>query len=60
MLNFDISGNDTRYLFGDGQGFGGVGGVGICADYRGDDKYTAEPFEDVAPTATPGRAGSAR
>ncbi len=47
-MNLDISGNDTRYLFGDGQGFGGVGGVGICADYEGDDKYTAEPYEDVA------------
>jgi hypothetical protein len=47
-MNLDISGNDTRYLYGDGQGFGGVGGVGVCADYQGDDKYTAEPFEDVA------------
>jgi len=47
-MNLDISGNDTRYLYGDGQGFGGVGGVGVCADYQGDDKYTAEPFEEVA------------
>ncbi len=47
-MNLDISGNDTRYLFGDGQGMGGVGGVGVCADYEGDDKYTAEPFEEVA------------
>ncbi|MEE9555313.1 MAG: hypothetical protein V3W18_13575 [candidate division Zixibacteria bacterium] len=47
-MNLDISGDDTRYLFGDGQGFGGVGGVGVCADYEGDDKYTAEPYEDVA------------
>jgi hypothetical protein len=47
-MNLDISGDDTRYLFGDGQGMGGVGGVGICADYDGDDRYTAEPFEEVA------------
>ena len=47
-MNLDISGNDTRYLFGDGQGFGGVGGVGVCADYEGGDKYTAEPYENVA------------
>ena len=47
-MNLDIEGNDSRYLFGDGQGYGGPFGVGICADYYGDDKYTAEPLEEVA------------
>lgn len=46
-LCFDAEGNDEYYLFGDGQGMGGIGGgVGVLADYSGDDKYTAEPFAD--------------
>jgi len=44
----DIKGNDTRYLYADGQGFGGVGGIGVIADYEGDDKYTAEPLAEIA------------
>jgi hypothetical protein len=47
-MNLDMTGSDTRYLFGDGQGMGGVGGVGVCADYEGNDKYTAEPLESVS------------
>ncbi|MCP4581431.1 MAG: hypothetical protein GY839_07410, partial [candidate division Zixibacteria bacterium] len=43
----DMTGNDTRYLYADGQGFGGVGGIGVIADYSGDDKYTAEPLSEV-------------
>lgn len=43
----DRLGNDTHYLVGDGQGAGGVGGgIGILADYRGDDRYTAEPYAE--------------
>lgn len=47
-LCLDASGKDQYYLYGDGQGFGGVGGgVGVLADYSGDDKYTAEPYSKV-------------
>lgn len=43
----DRLGDDKYYLAGDGQGAGGIGGgVGILADYRGNDHYTAEPFAD--------------
>ncbi len=42
---FDRDGDDTYYLAGDGQGAGGIGGgIGILADYRGHDRYTAEPL----------------
>jgi hypothetical protein len=44
----DREGGDDYYIAGDGQGAGGVGGgVGILVDYRGADKYTAEPFADA-------------
>ena len=43
-LCFDVSGKDEYYLFGDGQGCGGVGGgIGVLADYSGDDFYKGEP-----------------
>jgi len=46
-LCLDGAGNDSYYLYGDGQGFGGVGGgIGVCASFDGDDKYTAEPFSE--------------
>ncbi|MCK4858086.1 MAG: hypothetical protein KAT58_08975 [candidate division Zixibacteria bacterium] len=45
---FDVAGDDHYYLAGDGQGAGGIGGgIGILADYAGNDNYTAEPFADV-------------
>jgi len=47
-LCFDGSGDDDYYCYGDGQGYGGVGGgVGVLADYSGDDKYTGEPYSSV-------------
>jgi hypothetical protein len=47
-LLIDLAGDDDYYLAGDGQGAGGVGGgIGILADYRGDDTYTAEPLTAV-------------
>lgn len=47
-LCFDASGNDSFYIYGAGQGFGGVGGgVGVLADYEGDDSYVGEPSPEV-------------
>jgi hypothetical protein len=47
-LCLDGGGDDEYYLYGDGQGMGGVGGgVGVCASFSGDDKYTAEPYAEV-------------
>lgn len=47
-LCFDGAGDDKYYLYGSGQGMGGVGGgIGICASFDGDDKYTAEPYAKV-------------
>ncbi len=47
-LCLDQTGDDNYYLFADGQGLGGVGGgIGVCASYDGNDKYTAEPFSEV-------------
>ncbi len=44
----DRLGDDNYYLAGDGQGAGGVGGgIGVLADYRGNDHYTAEPFAET-------------
>lgn len=44
----DRLGNDNYYLAGDGQGAGGIGGgIGILADYRGEDHYKAEPLAEV-------------
>lgn len=47
-LCLDGAGDDSYYLYGDGQGLGGVGGgVGVLADFSGDDSYTAEPYSSV-------------
>jgi len=47
-LCFDATGNDSFYIYGAGQGFGGIGGgVGVLADYEGDDSYIGEPSPDV-------------
>ncbi len=47
-LCFDGTGDDEYYLYGDGQGMGGIGGgVGVCASFDGNDKYTAEPYTSV-------------
>ncbi|HWR83750.1 MAG TPA: hypothetical protein VN285_10630 [Candidatus Deferrimicrobium sp.] len=47
-LCLDGLGNDEYYLYGDGQGMGGIGGgVGVCASFGGNDKYTAEPLASV-------------
>lgn len=44
----DVNGDDEYYIAGDGQGAGGIGGgIGILADYRGNDSYTAEPLSEV-------------
>ncbi|MCC7138248.1 MAG: hypothetical protein IT460_07455 [Planctomycetes bacterium] len=37
----DAAGADVRTLWSDGQGFGGVAGVGVLADGGGDDRYEA-------------------
>lgn len=42
-LNFDAIGDDTFYFYGDGQGMGGVNGLGMLANYSGNDEYKAEP-----------------
>lgn len=43
-LLLDAAGNDRYELReGDGQGFGGPGGIGILADRSGDDTYVSEP-----------------
>jgi hypothetical protein len=40
----DCGAADDRYeLHADGQGFGGVGGVGVLADYAGNELYRADP-----------------
>ncbi|HOP05994.1 MAG TPA: hypothetical protein PLF13_01750 [candidate division Zixibacteria bacterium] len=47
-LCLDGLGNDLYYLYGDGQGMGGIGGgVGVLADYDGNDKFSAEPFSRI-------------
>ncbi len=47
-LCLDAVGDDTYYLYGDGQGMGGIGGgIGVCASFDGNDKYTAEPYAEV-------------
>jgi hypothetical protein len=47
-LCFDAAGDDNYYIYGAGQGFGGIGGgIGVLADYSGNDKYTGEPSPDV-------------
>jgi len=43
-LLLDAAGNDAyRLEEGDGQGFGGPGGIGVLADRSGDDTYDSEP-----------------
>jgi len=43
-LLLDAAGDDTYNLReGDGQGFGGPGGIGVLADRSGNDTYYAEP-----------------
>lgn len=47
-LCLDGTGDDEYYLYASGQGMGGVGGgIGVCASYGGNDKYTAEPYSEV-------------
>lgn len=47
-LAIDGGGDDSYYLYRDGQGMGGVGGgIGVLADYAGNDTYTAEPSSKV-------------
>ena len=44
-LLLDAAGDDQyRLAEGDGQGFGGPGGIGILGDRSGDDLYFSEPF----------------
>ncbi len=44
-LVLDAGGDDEYVLLeGDGQGFGGPGGVGVLADRTGDDTYDCEPL----------------
>jgi hypothetical protein len=47
-LCFDSGTGDDNYkLNGEGQGFGGCSGVGILADWSGNDHYYAEPSSKV-------------
>lgn len=41
-LLFDAFGHDQYRIWGDGQGLGGVAGVGVLADRTGNDRYIAE------------------
>lgn len=48
-LLLDAAGDDSYELLeGDGQGFGGPGGIGVLADRSGNDHYFAEPRADKA------------
>jgi len=48
-LLLDADGDDEyRLAEGDGQGFGGPGGIGVLADRRGDDVYFSEPLASKA------------
>ena len=38
----DAAGRDSYRVYSDGQGFGGVAGVGVLVDRAGDDRYEAE------------------
>lgn len=40
-LLLDLTGTDSYEIWGDGQGFGGVAGVGVLADREGNDTYVA-------------------
>ncbi|MCA9314744.1 MAG: hypothetical protein R3F05_04970 [Planctomycetota bacterium] len=48
-LLLDAAGDDSYHLVeGDGQGFGGPGGVGVLADRQGNDHYRSEPRVEIA------------
>ncbi|MCX6647083.1 MAG: hypothetical protein NTY09_12125, partial [bacterium] len=40
-------GNDSYRMWGEGQGFGGCNGIGILANWSGDEHYYAEPYASV-------------
>jgi len=40
-------GDDYYGIFGEGQGFGGCNGVGVIANWSGDEHYYAEPYASV-------------
>ncbi len=40
-------GDDYYGIYGEGQGFGGCYGVGVIANWSGDDHYYAEPYANV-------------
>ncbi len=47
-LAFDSGeGDDVYRLHGEGQGFGGCNGVGVIANWAGDEHYYAEPYASV-------------
>jgi len=47
-LCIDGGGDDSLYIYGAGQGMGGIGGgVGVLADYSGNDSYIGEPSPEV-------------
>ncbi|MGE0192223.1 MAG: hypothetical protein AB7T63_09285 [Planctomycetota bacterium] len=48
-LLLDATGDDRYHLVeGDGQGFGGPGGIGVLADRQGNDHYRSEPRVEIA------------
>ncbi len=40
-------GDDYYGIFGEGQGYGGCNGVGVIANWSGDEHYYAEPYTSV-------------
>ena len=40
-------GDDYYQIYGEGQGFGGCNGIGVLANWSGDDHYYAEPMSEV-------------
>jgi len=40
-------GDDWYYMYGEGQGFGGCNGIGILANWSGNEHYVAEPYSSV-------------
>ena len=47
-LSLDSGEGDDYYgIFGDGQGYGWCNGVGVCANWSGDEHYYAEPYASV-------------
>lgn len=51
-LCLDAQGDDEYRLLADGQGLGGVAGVGVLADRSGNDTYYAEPSADLSGRAS--------